>query len=77
MGCDERHLMPYDEWRAVQQRPTRDTLSFIDYVMNQPLIKCVLAGHIHDQCEGPLTNGVMQYCAGGAFEGCAREFTLI
>ena len=77
VGCDERHLMAYDEWRAVQQRPTKDTLKFIDYVMNQPLIKCVLAGHIHEPYEGPLANGIMQYVAGGGYTGYARELTLM
>jgi 3',5'-cyclic AMP phosphodiesterase CpdA len=76
MGCDEEHLLPYSEDRAVQQRPTPDTLRFIDYVYSQPLIKCVLAGHVHLNYESKLASGIVQFVTGHNYGGFAREITL-
>ena len=65
VGCDEEHLMPFSEFRAVQQRPTADTLRFIDYVNSEPLIKCLLTGHLHFNHECRLPGGAQgdQLCA--------------
>ena len=75
-GCDEMHLKPYSEFRAVQQRPDGPTLRFIDYVKSEPLIKCILTGHLHFSFESNLTPTLPQFVTGGAYEGVAREVTL-
>ena len=76
-GCDEEHLMRFhNEFREVQQRPTDDTLRFIDYVYSEPLIKCVLAGHIHFNYESILPCGIPQFVTSLNCEGDARELTL-
>ncbi|MBQ8953142.1 MAG: metallophosphoesterase, partial [Clostridia bacterium] len=46
-GTPEAMMTAYDEYRLRQQRPDADTLAFIDYVYSQPLIRAVLAGHLH------------------------------
>lgn len=76
MGCDEEHLMSFNEFRAVQQRPTDDTLRFIDYVNSEPLIKCILTGHIHFNHECYLPGGALQIVTGNGYDGHAREVTL-
>ena len=76
MGCDEEHLMPFEEYRAYQQRPTADDLRFIDYVYSQPLIKCVLTGHIHFHYESMLPCGIPQFVTAKNHSGGAREVTL-
>jgi len=76
-GCDEEHLkLFHNEFREVQQRPTDDTLRFIDYVYSQPLIKCVLTGHIHFDYESILPSGIPQYVTALNCRGNARELTL-
>ena len=76
VGCDEQHLKPYSEFRAVQQRPDEPTLRFIDYVKSEPLIRCILTGHLHFSFESSLTPSLPQFVTGGAYEGIAREVTL-
>ena len=77
VGCDEAHLLPYSEFRAVQQRPTEATLRMIDYIRSEPRIKVILSGHLHFDYESKLTEGLTQFVTGGAYEGCAREVTLV
>ncbi len=77
VGCDEEHLLCYNEFRAVQQRPTEATLRFIDYVKHEPLIKAILTGHLHFSFESMLTPTLPQFVTGGAYEGVARELTIL
>ena len=77
VGCDEEHLLPFQEYRAVQQRPTPDTLRFIDYVLGERAIRAVLAGHLHASFEGTLPNGVPQLVTAGTYQDTARELTLL
>ena len=77
VGCDEEHLLPYNEFRAVQQRPDEATLRFIDYVRKEPLIKAILTGHLHFSFESNITPTLPQFVTGGAYEGVAREVTLV
>ena len=77
VGCDEEHLLPYSEFRAVQQRPTEATIRMIDYIKSEPLIKAILTGHLHFDYESKLTPGLIQYVTGGGYEGTARELTVI
>lgn len=77
MGCDEEHLDQFnDEFREIQQRPNEDDLRFIDYVYSQPLIKCVLAGHVHINYESMLPGGIPQLVTGLNCRGIAREIEL-
>lgn len=77
VGCDEEHLLPYSEFRAVQQRPDACTLQFIEYVKNEPQIKAILTGHLHFNFESNLTDTLPQFVTGGGYEGVAREVTLV
>ena len=77
VGCDEAHLLPYSEFRAVQQRPDAPTLRMIDYIKSEPLIKAVLTGHLHFSFESDLTPTLPQFVTGGGYDGIAREVTLV
>ena len=76
VGCDEEHLLPYNEFRAVQQRPDAPTLRFIDYVKHEPAIRLILSGHLHFSFESNITEALPQFVTGGAYEGVAREVTI-
>ncbi len=77
VGCDEEHLLPYSEFRAVQQRPDAPTLRFIEYVKHEPQIKAILTGHLHFSFESNITENLPQFVTGGGYDGVAREVTLV
>jgi len=77
VGCDEEHLLPYEEYRAMQQRPAKTTMKFVEYVLSEPAIKAVLTGHLHFSFESRLPNGVVQYITGGGYDDVAREITIV
>ena len=77
LGAPESLLSIYPEKRVKQQRPDAATQRAVEYILNEPKIIGVLAGHKHVNYEEPLENGVMQYSTGGTFEGWARHITVI
>ena len=77
VGCDEEHLLPYDEFRAVQQRPDEPTLRMIEYIKSEPLIRVILTGHLHFNFVSNLTPSLVQLVTGGGYAGDAREVTLL
>ena len=77
VGCDEEHLLPFSEFRAVQQRPDAPTLRMIEYIKSEPLIKAILTGHLHFNFESEVAPGLPQFVTGGGYEGIAREVTLV
>lgn len=76
VGCDEEHLLRYNEFRAVQQRPDEPTLETIDYIKNEPLIKAILTGHLHFNYESSVAENLPQFVTGGGYDGTAREITI-
>ena len=76
VGCDEEHLLPYSEFRAVQQRPDEPTLRMIDYIKSEPCIKAILTGHLHFNFESDVAEGLPQFVTGGGYDGWARELTI-
>ncbi len=77
VGCDEEHLEPYSEFRAVQQRPDAPTLAMIDYIKSEPAIKAILTGHLHFDFESFVAPGMPQFVTGGGYDGVAREVTVL
>jgi len=77
MGCNEALLLPYEEYRAYQQRPTAETMRFIDYILSQPLIKCLLTGHMHEPFVSELPGGKIQLVAGAGYRDRACEVTFV
>lgn len=75
-GCDEDHL-PYDEWRAIEIRPRGITMEMVDYIRSQPLIKAVLAGHVHFGFVSEIAPGMPQFVTDGGYSDHARELTIL
>ena len=67
----------YDEYRLRQQQADADTMAFIDYIYAQPLVRAVLAGHLHFNYETRLPSGIMQYVTGGGYCGDTREIEFV
>lgn len=76
-GASEEYLARYPQERRIQQTPDAATLRAIDYIRCEPLIKAVVAGHTHDNYEGRLPGGVMQYITAVGPSGFVREITVI
>ena len=75
VGCDEDH-MPVDEWRAIEIRPRGITAEMVDFIKSQPLIKAVLAGHIHFSFESEIAPGKPQLVGACGKDQYVRELTI-
>lgn len=60
-----------------KQRPNEDTICAIDYITNEPMIKLVIAGHIHNNVEDVIEGRLPQLATHGSFAGYVREITLV
>ncbi len=76
VGCGERQLMRFNEYRAFQQRPDAATMRFIDHVYREKSVFAILSGHLHYPFASMLLCGKMQYVAGAGFEGDITEYTI-
>lgn len=76
MAPPEELLARYAPERRVQQAADQATLEAVEYILNEPLIKAVFAGHMHYDFEEPLANGVMQFTTDGSYRGTVRDVTL-
>ncbi len=76
-GTPEHMMRSYDPHRYKQQLADEPTRRFIDYVSKTPLIRAVLAGHLHFNYHDMLPWGIPQYVTGGGFLGDAREITFV
>ena len=75
-GAPREMYTKYPNDRRLQQNPDRTTLEMIDYIKSEPMIRAVIAGHVHRNHEEPLDNGVMQICTHAGYAGYARELIL-
>ncbi len=57
--------------------PTEASKVFYEYVTGEPVIKAVLAGHLHFAFESILPGGTMQYVTNRGDRGNAREITIL
>ncbi len=76
-GTPDELLAAYNEKRRAQHKPDAPTLEFIDYVKNQPLIKLILAGHLHFNYKTYVTPTLPQIVTGGGFDGLATELEIV
>ena len=63
-GVPEELMRCYPEDRYVQQLPDEVTLEMMDYIAREPLIKAILAGHIHASCETVYAGRIPQLTVG-------------
>jgi len=64
VGTPEEYLKLNNEARQIVLRPDEATLETYGYIKSQPLIKAVLAGHLHYDFESMLTDKLPQYVTG-------------
>ena len=67
----------HPEVRGDIAEPTDSSKAFYEYVVGEPMIKAVLAGHLHFEFESRLPGGIMQYVTDRGDRGNAREITII
>ena len=58
--------------------PDETTLAFIERLKREPLLKAVLAGHLHfhRNYEEELAPGLRQFVVGGGYYGCGEVFEI-
>ncbi len=78
VGTDEELLKVYPQNRYVQQKPDSETLEFIEFASKQPLIKGVIAGHLHKDFETtlPWQVGIPQICTCAGYYNAARIINI-
>lgn len=77
VGCPDEILNQLPDWGA-SIRPNAETMAFINYMKNQPLIKAVLCGHVHlhKNYNDILYGETRQYVVGGGYYGCGIVFEV-
>ena len=55
----------------------RDEDDVVYHIKSEPLIRVILAGHVHFDFVSNLTPSLTQIVTGGGYEGVAREVTLV
>lgn len=74
MGSPEAVISAYSAHRARQQRPDAVTREAYDYILSEPAIKAILAGHVHgEHYEDEIRSGLTQYIMG---TDTARRITV-
>ena len=62
VATPEELMAGYSEYRYRQQKADEITLETVEYIKNQPLIKAIFCGHLHDfVSETKLTDNITQY----------------
>jgi len=77
MGIPEEYFNCYaSEFDKYEQGYDDITMLTIRYIYATPLIRAVLCGHIHKECEDILPSGIIQYAVSEGFSGaaCKIEF---
>ena len=74
MGSPESVISGYSDHRARQQRPDDVTREAYDYILSEPAIRAILAGHVHgEHYEDEIRPGLTQYIVG---TDTARRLTV-
>ena len=63
-GVPEELMRCYPEDRYIQQMADGVTLEMMDYIAREPLVKAILAGHIHASCETVYAERIPQLTVG-------------
>ncbi len=77
-GCPVERMAGYEDYRYRQQLADASTNAFIEYALGEPLVKAVLAGHLHFSHMGYLPGGrVFQSVAGAGYLNEASLLELV
>ena len=72
---DKLALFPQEGARLIQ-KPTSDTLEFLEYLKGENSVKAILCGHVHLEIDDMLYGKIPQYCSGLGAIGYASEFLI-
>ncbi len=64
VAAPEEFLKLYPEDRYIQQKADKITEETVEYIKNEKLIKCILAGHMHFDFESCVTPDLPQFVTG-------------
>ncbi|MBQ9976747.1 MAG: metallophosphoesterase [Clostridia bacterium] len=73
----KEYLKRYYPPSVKAQTPTKQTLESLEYIKNEPLIKAVVAGHIHQNFDGYADCGKRQITTGKLSDGIARLIKVV
>ena len=76
VGCPEELMSNYPEALRLEQKPTKETLDFIEGISKRKELRAVLCGHHHLPFESELFPGVIQRVVGGGYLGYACEYII-
>ena len=76
-GVPDHLVDTYKPERQESQRADAPTLEFIAWLKEQPLLKAILAGHMHRTFEDRFSPTAMQYTAGACYLGDAQVVHFI
>ena len=77
VGAPQVYLDRYPADRRAQQTPDEATRRAVAYIESEPMIRLIVAGHIHLNSEATLPGGTLQITTDGSYTGCVREITLL
>lgn len=72
----EKYYKKYCERHREEQIPVQETLDAVEYIENEPAIKAVIAGHIHEDFDGYADCGKRQITTAPLKEGAARVIEI-
>lgn len=76
LAPEEEMLKKYSEKRMKQQKADAITLEAAEYIKKEPLIKAVIAGHIHLNFEDMISDTCKQISTDGSYCGYVREIYI-
>ena len=65
-GVPDELIKDYEPYRYRQQKTDATTAAFLEYVAAEPLIKCILAGHLHVDYDSTFAGRIPQLISGGS-----------
>ena len=65
-GVPDELIADYEPYRYRQQKTDATTAEFLEYVAAEPLIKCILAGHLHVDYDSTFAGRIPQLISGGS-----------
>lgn len=74
LAPSEDVLATYTPWQLYEQKADEQTLAACDYIRSQPLIKCVICGHLHLNHETQTPGEIRQIVTG---LDTLREITVV
>ena len=73
----EDATLPPPEGDYLRQKEDKVTSDFLAYLKKEPLLKAILAGHLHLTAEDRFSPTAVEYVIGGNFMFCGREVLFV